>query len=307
MRKEILKHYNIGTYKYHREIWAIRQKVYILRTSKGKYLLKFMDNTKLDFKKFRIKLIDYLDKEKIPVAKIIHTKSGNPFLLKENNLIIMQEFIEGFIPKRFSDKLVKDIARDIGLLSQVLRRVKGTKKYTWGEYQFKTPLKWGSESFKGFNLKENMNSILKALRKINRKKLRRSLIHGDLTDVHLLVKNDKLNAIIDWDDAHEDFLIQEIAVFIARTFVTGTKVQKDKIRLFMREYQKRTRLNKEEKKALYYFIRLRHLGGVSWQRRQLAKHKGKSRKKIEKSMSEKIDKYKVFSKIPLEEFLEICK
>ncbi|MFH1521691.1 MAG: hypothetical protein ABIF18_01905, partial [archaeon] len=97
-----------------------------------------------------------------------------------------------------------------------------------------------------------------------------------------------------------------VAVTIAHNFVTRRKVNKNLIKIFFREYQKYIKLNNEEKKALYYFIKHRGLHSATWCYDQIAKH---PLKKEELWLWTKIclDKYFSFNKISLEEWMELIK
>ena len=76
----------------------------------------------------------------------------------------------------------------------------------------------------------------------------------------------------------------------------------DQLRLFFKEYQKYVKLNEEEKKAIYYFIKYRYLAVVGWCTMQRKQHKDRS-KELGKWIDEVINCYRTFDKISLEEFL----
>ncbi|MCD6589759.1 hypothetical protein J7K74_01055 [Candidatus Woesearchaeota archaeon] len=52
-----------------------------------------------------------MEKEKLPSPKIIESKEGKSLLIFNNHKIMIQEFVEGRQPKRFTDELIRDIAR----------------------------------------------------------------------------------------------------------------------------------------------------------------------------------------------------
>ncbi len=128
----------------------------------------------------------------------------------------------------------------------------------------------GPLPFPEYDRKED--ELLMNLNKLDRSKLKRSVIHGDFHEINLLVKGDKLTGILDWDDCHEDYLVYEIAVFIMSSFVTPKGVSLNKIQFFLKEYQKYVSLNAEEKKAIYFFIQERFIGVISWHSKQIKAH-----------------------------------
>jgi len=119
-----------------------------------------------------------------------------------------------------------------------------------------------------------------------------------------LVKNDKVTAILDWDDAREDFIAQEISIFAAHTFLTEKKIKTKKMKLYFKEYEKHLKFNKEEKRAIYFFIKHRLLGAIMHGIKSAKKHKDMS-KKIEKWTLKLIRRYRKFDKVLLEDFVKL--
>jgi homoserine kinase type II len=302
----ILENFSIGKYKLHKHIsWALGNTVYILKTTRGNFILKIYENSDPKFIDFQIKIMKLMEKERLPSPKIIGTKNGKSLLIFNNHRIVIQEFVEGREPKRFADGLIKDIATKQGKMNNVLRRIKLQEKYTWGiNYQFK-PLNFDVSKYKDFDIIKENRKIRNDLKQIKRQNLRRSVIHGDFHGVNLLVGKNKLKAIIDWDDAHEDFIVQEVSNFICGTFVNEKgEVNYEKIKLYLRTFEKYLKLNADEKEAIYFFIKHRLQGIISWHIIQLRKHKDME-KSILKSIRENIEKYRNFSKIKVEDFLKL--
>lgn len=303
--EEILDKYSIGKYKKFKHMkWALGNTVYILETTKGKFVLKILEMANLNYLKYQIKLINFLRERKIPVQKIIKTNNNNFFLKYNGKRILLLKFIEGKTPKALSDKLVKDIANKMGLMHKHFLKLKLHGEHIWKKDHAFKKLDKNLKKVNEFNFNEEENNLLKDMRKIDRKKLRKSVVHGDCHSVNLLIKDDKLKSIIDWDDAHEDYLIYDLSTFIMHSFVRKTKVNKKQIKIFLIEYQTKIKLNEEEKKALYFFIKQRFLAVIEWVSDQMENHKDLA-KDLQKDRKDDIKQYKVFNKISLDEFLEL--
>jgi len=302
--EKILEYYDIGEHKSHKNIFTGTNTIYIIKTNKGKFLMKIFENASLKFVKDQINLMEFLKKTKVSTPKIINTKSNQGLLIYNKNKIIIQEFIEGKNPVKFSLELIKDLAKKFGTLGQILLKYKKKPNSDWKKnHEFKL-INWKIKNISNINVEEESKSLIKFLKKININKLRKSIVHGDLTDSNFLIKNKKLLAFIDWDDFHEDYLIYEISVFIAHCLITKKEIKTKLIKSFLTEYQKVIKLNNEEKRALYYFVKQRMLAAASWSVNQIEKHKDKD-KEFLKWASQMIDKYKIFNKITLEEFLKL--
>ncbi|MCD6589695.1 hypothetical protein J7K74_00715, partial [Candidatus Woesearchaeota archaeon] len=109
---------------------------------------------------------------------------------------------------------------------------------------------------------------------------------------------------LDWDDAHKDFIAQEIATFIAHTFIEEKTIEIEKLKLYLNTYEKLLKLNREERKAIYFFIKHRFLSAITWHIDQLKKHRDRSRN-IERFINRTIKKYRNFDKFPLGEFIRL--
>ena len=291
---KILENFSIGKYKSHKHIsLSLENTVYMLRTSRGKFLLKIYEVSDLKFIRFQIKIMKLMEKEKLPLPKIIETNEGKLLLIFNDHKLVIQEFIKGREPKKFSDELIKDIARKQGEMNKPLKRITLQGKYTWGKnYQFK-PLGFDVAKYKDFDILEENKKLRKELKHIKRQNLRRSVIHGDMHGPNLLVEKNKLKAIIDWDDAHEDFIVQEVSNFIAHTFIGKKTIKTRQLKLYLREYEKNLKLNKDEKEAIYFFIKHRWLSAIAWHVVQLRQHKDLA-KSIEKFINETIVRYRNF-------------
>ena len=67
-----------------------------------------------------------------------------------------------------------------------------------------------------------------------------------------------------------------------------------------------TKLNKEEEKALYYFIQNRYLGVIAWDEEQKKQHADQA-KEINKWNDEMIKNYETIKNFSLNKFLELIK
>lgn len=301
--ENILSNYSIGKYNSHKHVpWALQNTLYFIRTTKGKYVLKIFENANKNFINYQLRITDYLSERRIPVAKAIKLRNGKELLDYNKKRIVMYRFIEGRPPKQYTKRLIKDIARKFSLMNKYLLKLNLKGDYGWPvNHQFK-PNPDKVDFIGGINFKKVQETLIQELKTINKKKLRKSVIHSDFHDINLLTKNNKLNVILDWDDSHVDYLAYELAVIIMNLFELNTS--KNMIQLFLNEYQKNIRLNDEEKKAIYYFVKQRFLGVIFWHSKQMKLHKDQ-KEKLKKDQKQQIQTYQKFAQISLQDFLEL--
>jgi homoserine kinase type II len=84
--KNILGKYVIGEYVSHKHIQkAFENTVYFLQTTKGKYVLKIFEQTKVKAVQDQTKIQEYLASKNNPVPKIIKDKQGKDIQYFEKN------------------------------------------------------------------------------------------------------------------------------------------------------------------------------------------------------------------------------
>ncbi len=292
---KILNEYKIGKYVNHKYLpWALGNDVYRLNTTKGKFILKLHKENDLKNFNYILNIEKLVRRRKVPIPELMETKSGREFILYNKKAVTVQKFIEGKEGNSKSIKEIKLIAKTMAITDKALLKIPLKKKNTGRIMK-------SVRRIPGFDMAKYDGLLNKNFKIINERKLRKSVIHADLGG-NYIVKNNKVVAIIDWEDAHEDRLVMEPAVFIASNFVSEKGVKKNKVKIFMKEYQRYMKLNKEEKKALYYLIQSRQLGVIAY----IAMHskKRKKNKKLRNFLNICIKKYHVFSKVTPKEFLK---
>lgn len=303
--EKILESYSIGNYKSHKHIWwAFDNSVYDLSTTKGHYILKIFENTRDSILEFQIKVTDYLHNKGVPVAGLIKNKKGFLFNWKKKKLCI-QEFIQGTSGVRtFSDGLLKDIGRKTSQMNFHLLSIKPPKDIeVWSEVNLeKKELK--ESKYKYLDLQREHTNTGKLINKLDKKKIRTSVVHGDLSETNIISVNDKVAAFIDFDDVHVDYAMYDAVVFIADALIGKKRLNKSRIKIFLQEYQKKMRLNEAEKKMLYYSIKIRIIGVIGHSAKQHRLHVDRQ-DKIAEWADKYVLRYHTFNKLSLEDFLKL--
>jgi homoserine kinase type II len=298
--KEILLNYSIGQYISSKHLTkALENTVYYLKTTKGEFILKVFEQIKIETIVFQTKVQKYLEKTNNPVPKIILSKEHKDILYFGKKPIQIQKFAKGK-RVRLDNNLIKDYGKVIGKISFDLSKLDLDGVFPWGkDFEFK---KMKIYPGKQINLKNEHNKYLSQLKKLDRKKLSRSIVHGDLNLDNTLVYKNKINAIIDFGDTHNGFLVTDPTIFICDEIISKNKFNYKKIHIFIQAFEKKVKLNNEDKKAIYYFSKLRCIYSMNWCNQMLLKHKKGNR--IDSLFLEYYSKYNLFSKEPIEDFIK---
>jgi Ser/Thr protein kinase RdoA (MazF antagonist) len=302
---KILENYNLGNYTYHKYIFTGGNLVYKLRTNKGFFILKVYKNANLKFVESQINLLEFLSKTEVSVPKIILNKNKKGLTIYDKEKIAIQEFAKGKGVQYLNEKLSEDLGKKLGILNKTLKKYTGRFYTKEGENQYKKltfPLKYPEVK----NIKKEYDKVFEEIQKINKNNLKRGLVHGDICEGNFLVKDNKVSAIIDFDDTHITDFAWEISIPIAQNLTTRKNLKKNLVKVFLREYQKIIKLNHEEKKSLYLFAKYRLLDGVAWCYGLIQEHP-KEKKELMKWIEINMDKYRVLDEISLEDWMKIVK
>ncbi|MBT4114514.1 homoserine kinase [Candidatus Woesearchaeota archaeon] len=302
--EELLQEYNLGKHLSHKHIdYALDNTVYIVRTSRGKFVLKLYNSADVKFINYQLRLNEYLRKKGVPVAKVLPTKDNKMIYTYKGKNLIIQRFVEGHYFIRANSALVIDFAENVTKLHKALVKLNIRGGDRWERaHQFDKDPEF-CETARGFELSKAYKQYSQEVKVIDKHSLTRSIIHGDLTHDNIMVKCNKIAAFIDFDDAHRDYLVYEIAIALAK-FVRKTKVNKDYIKLFMAHYRSPVPLDLNSKKAIYYFIKHRFLVAINWAENHRQKDK-RIHEGVGRWVEETIGQYKSISKIPVNEFVKL--
>ncbi len=259
----ILGQYNIGSFISRRYIdSAIENLNYEVRTTKGKFLLKVFENKDIHALIFQNRLIHYLGSHKVKVPLLVLTKNGKDIIDYNGRYASIFEFIEGDYLGKLSSRSSANLAKEIAALHEAFLKYK--------------PRKWHGETYYSPQDKKLFRG----------KKLRKSIIHGDLGKTNILVKGDAVRAILDFNDVSYNYLIADLAVLIASVFVE--KGNDKYYPPFIQEYEKTIKLTNDERILLPHFIQIRINGIVEYLSAVIKnkKYKPQQLKHIEKGLKE---------------------
>lgn len=307
--EKILENYSIGHYKSHKKLWwSIKNTLYLLKTNKGEFIVKIYEYSEGKDIEWILKIMEKLRTKNIPLSKIFKTNKKK-LIFNLHKPLVIQKYINGKEIKKEGRHFVIEFAKTLGKIDKELMKVKITKKHTWEKFDstFKPTFYRSGKIIEDFNFDKSEKELLREFnKKVKKSNLRKSVIHGDFQLNNLIVKNGKIKAVIDWDDMHEAFIVDEVAIAINHLFFTFGKVDKKYIPNFFKEYEKWIKLNYNEKMAIYFLIKKRILDGITWCDLSRKEHKEKH-KKLTRWLKRTIKSYKEFNKLSLEDFLDLIK
>ncbi len=190
---------------------------YIIRTSKGKFVLRYYENRNISEVKFEFLLIKKLMENSFPCAPYILSKSGEIPIYKTKPYM-MFNFIEGVHIENLNecqrDNLIELIA-ELGIITQNLN-----------PNYYDSRISYNKETLKNLANKRadklNIPQLYEKLRWLNieadaldlPESLTMGICHCDYCYTNILYVGDEIKALLDFDDANYTYSFFDIVSFI---------------------------------------------------------------------------------------------
>ena len=235
------------------------------KTSEGEYMIRIISHKITKWKRDKLdlefKLLNFLKENKFPykVPQPIKNKKGK-FILKLNEKYLwVYEKIPGEINYNFNN--IKEVAKALAIFHRVTKKFPIPKEQGYYLFDFlnpnyvkirkkiskiKKPDKVDKLVIKNIDLFESQ------LKRITKENYRKNLIltHSDFGIHNLLFEKDKVIAILDFDNLSVSPRVKEIAYPVKRMCFIDNKLDKRKMNLFLKEYEKINKITKQEKDKL---------------------------------------------------------
>ena len=179
------------------------------------------------------------------------------------------------------------------------------EKENWTYFSYLSTKRSAQETalIKSQYIKKEADTLKKDVKKINTHEIRKGIVHADLTKDNLLIKGNRLTSFIDWDDAHSGYIVTDFAIFLVHLLLDYPNITINKLKYACHNYKKHFNINEEEKKAIYYLMKMRILGILWWDTYHLENPKT-TKKEMQKEINRVILLYKKLNKIGLIEFIK---
>jgi 4-aminobutyrate aminotransferase-like enzyme/Ser/Thr protein kinase RdoA (MazF antagonist) len=246
---------------------------YKIKTVDAAYLLKIAEAKDNDVINFQVALYNHVDaiKPKISYSKILKSNHGNPVeLITDSNgqsiKVRLYSWVEGLLWSEINTKntrLRENLGKHGGLLAQTFKDFEhpfAARTFKWDLAQFQWTLNHVSlfENQKLEILHYFQHDFLKVQEKY--KRLRKQVIHNDISDNNIVVSTDLLahdiESIIDYGDAVHTQLINDVAIAAAYAAMQLENPLEATIEI-VKGYHSTFPLHEEELFFLYVLIGIR--------------------------------------------------
>ena len=260
LSKNICITYKLGDYnKYKLILVGIDDLSYVLNTSKGRYLVKIINQEKTneEINEF-IQKSSIITRNNINVPKLIPYEEGYLFTYEIDGLhidLVVMEYIDGSDLYSNNEHITKaDIEKLIDILIPLHKLEEKIENKEYDEYCF-MKIKEDYQKTKNVlpkNIKAQVEKMIKEFDKIELEKLPKCFTHGDLISSNIIKDKNKDLWLIDFYQSGIGVRILDI-VNVLNSVIDNYKYENDTEELeqyFIEEYNKRMKLTPYELEVL---------------------------------------------------------
>jgi homoserine kinase type II len=267
--QKICKQYNLGKLKSF-ELFphGLINFNYKLSTDKGIFVVRILGSEMDDWKRNKFNLeqqiLSHLEKKNFPYEIPLAVKDSNGEVLGKIGKLSywVYPFLEGESRVELNNERLKEIAKAIAIYYKYVKDFKIKKSHgdfslDWFLEQYKT-LEGRLSNLKKPNktdklVKKNFELFHKTIKRLSKMNFMINPIvaHGDIIKSNVLFQNNKLTAIIDFDNLKVAPRTEDIAYAIRLHAVNKKGVVRDRYNLMLKEYEKVKKLSKKEKEMIF--------------------------------------------------------
>jgi len=233
---------------------------YLLTSDKGKYIIRIVGDKSfsgLDHIKLQFKIFEYLQKKKLPYLLPFPLKAGNKRIINVGkNKVWVYNMIRGRGHNTPNESQMKEMARALAIYHKHIQGLKG--KFSWDSadkriekgFRIMEDIKIKNESDKlVLKYRNFLKDIYDKVSKINRK-ANLLYLHSDFDSSNVMFDKGKIIGIIDFDDAEYGPRAFDICVSLRDSCNIRGKLDLRKVKIFLKEYEKISKISKEEKELI---------------------------------------------------------
>ena len=250
--------------------------------NKKKYVLKISNpSEKLNILKYQDRLINHLRKDnniKLYIPKLLHTKIVK-YLDKKNRecFVRILSFIDGHMygDIKSNIKIEKSLGNLLGKTSVKLKSffdIDGHRKFIWDP----SNINWIYKEIYIFTGNKkiillNVFSEYQQYVKYNLKNLRYSITHSDPNNYNLVVKNNKINGLLDYGDSIYAPTINDLAICLSYALMNKKNIYST-LKNIILEYHNQYPINEDEINSLISLCKSRLMITVVMAKKQRIKY-----------------------------------
>jgi len=233
---------------------------YHIRAKKGEYMLTISEEKSMHEVQRLATLLQWLGEHHFLTSQVLASITGEMVTQYAEKPILIKKWVYGTVHENFSTDELRQIGSSMAQLHQIPVPDYLPKSHSYGQQVFSSVIGKGLDTEYEHWLKERLQFLEKHLPK----GLPRGLVHGDMFFDNVLFENNKVKAVIDFEEACNYYLIFDLGMGVLGLCRTEEKIDLNKAKSLIKGYEQIRSLEFSERDALQLFIEYAAIATSWW-------------------------------------------
>jgi len=261
----LLFSYDIGRIiDYHGLKGGLANSSFKINSDQGYYILTICDEKNFDEIRSMANLLNLLKEKGFPTTRVIKTRKGDVVARYEGKPVLLKKYINGIVEDDLSTGMLQQLGQAIFNLHEIPAPKNLRGHFSCGFEYFDDVI----DAPLDHPFRQWLKDKKAYLQHHIIKDLPRGLVHGDIFYDNMLYGGDRLEAIIDFEEACHYYKIFDLGMCAVGCCVENGHVSPDKVRALVKGYEKGRKLETPERDQLRLFIEYAAVSAAFWRFRQ---------------------------------------
>lgn len=235
---------------------------FFIKTEKENYVFRVYNFKNKEQIKFEVEILEFLEQNNFPSPRLLKDQNGKIIADFNGKPCLFYKFIKGEPLKNVALETMGQIGELMGRFHNLTKDFQPlTKKLTWEPKELKKIAMENKDRMlaSGFpRAKELMDFTEIELAKYNfPDDLLKGITHQDIKPENIIVKDNKITGIVDFDNSYFGAFLHDITTTIIWTCFKNNELNKDLMSALLNGYEKERKLTDLEKEYLNDGIKFR--------------------------------------------------
>jgi homoserine kinase type II len=222
---------------------------YCVETNSGKYVLTLWDQKSLKDATNLASLLVYLTDHGIRTSTVVVPPKEPVVVLHDDKPVMLKRYVDGDVTADLAGSILTQLGEEMARLHEAPAPSYLPQAFPYGRSHFSEV----TNSNLGHNYIEWLSEKHRYLQKRIPQHLPMALIHGDVFFDNMIVQDDQLMAIIDFEEACHYYRCFDLGMAVVGACRDSQGISFEKAGRFIRAYQNKTTLQLVERESLKAF------------------------------------------------------
>ena len=263
--KNLLAHYDLGRLTNTSKMQGGQaNSSFKLVTDKDTFIVSICDEKNTGQIDALTKVLAYLNQNGFPTSQPVATQAGDFFFVHDHKPVYVKKFVPGHVIERLSSLMISQVGRTMARLHAIPPLENLPDQFSYGIESFDTLLDSDFQHPYTDWLRQKKNFLGHSIEP----QMARGFIHGDMFWDNLLFANERLVAILDFEEACFYYKLYDLGMAAVGCCSRDGRFDMQKLAVFLDGYQQHCRLAKTEQSQLKVFMEYAAVAGSFWRFRQ---------------------------------------